>query len=467
MYVVDRFIFIKGQMESKVFSFINENQMIEEKNTVIVGVSGGADSVCLLLMLKKLSEKIDFTIKCAHVNHMIRPTAERDEKFVEELCRNLNLPLSVKRADIPALALQSGLSEEEQGRIVRYEFFKELLNDKPGKIAVAHHRDDLSETVLFNLFRGTGISGLSGIKPVTGNVIRPLLCVSKEEITEYLTGLNIGWMTDETNLDVNISRNRIRQIIIPEAGKISGAASEHIAESARMLSDIKDYMDAETDRIFEEYTAHTKGGAILLKESAANLHPALLSALIHRLLITVAGRARDISAVQVKGVSDLLLSQVGRKREFIYGIQAFRTYDGVVLSIKEEEKEDLPEEDSREYGIDSFTGAKVRIFKYKKNEIIPQNTYTKWFDYGKISNCLVFRKPKDGDYLTINSSMGHKLLKDYFVNEKVPAAERKKKWVLADGDHILWVVGMRISEYYKVSDKTEEILEIVYDLREE
>lgn len=499
--------------------------MIEADDTVIVGVSGGADSVCLLLLLNKYKEKVSFTLKCAHVNHMIRETAARDEEFVRALCERLGVELAVKKADIPAMSKESGLSEEETGRNVRYEFMSGLLGDKKGHIAVAHHMGDVCETMLFNLFRGTGISGLVGIRPVTDKVIRPLLCVTKEEIEEYLTGTEMNWMHDETNDNTEYSRNRIRHLILPEAVNISGGAVRHMAETAGMLAEVKDFLDIQTAEAYERYVTEsnsieenaqgsTPGKRYLLSKDVLSLHPALRSALIHRLLVTAAGRARDISTVQVRAVETLLRSQVGKRREFIYGLNAERVYDGILLSqanhrganfaetqkfeASGDRKDDahgeaavrkddahgeatVRKDDTHgeaavrkndahgepEYAPEDFPSAVVRRFKYDKSENIPKNTYTKWFDYGKINSYLLFRKPKEGDYLTVNGSYGRKLLKDYFVNEKVPRSERADKWVLADGSHILWIPGMRISEYYKVSDATTEVIEITLSIGEE
>ena len=205
----------------------------------------------------------------------------------------------------------------------------------------------------------------------------------------------------------------------------------------------------------------------------------------------------------MRAVETLLRLQVGKRREFIYGLNAERVYDGILLSqanhrganfaetqkfgASGDRKNDTHGEaavrkdddfgDSgdgqdgacgeSEYAPEDFPSAVVRRFKYDKSENIPKNTYTKWFDYGKINSCLLFRKPKEGDYLTVNGSYGRKLLKDYFVNEKVPRSERADKWVLADGSHILWIPGMRISEYYKVSDATTEVIEITLSIGEE
>lgn len=527
-------------MEKKIFDYIEDNGMIEAGDTVIVGVSGGADSVCLLLLLNKYKEKVSFTLKCAHVNHMIRETAARDEEFVRALCERLGVELAVRKADIPAMSKESGLSEEETGRNVRYEFMSGLLGDKKGHIAVAHHMGDVCETMLFNLFRGTGISGLAGIRPVTDKVIRPLLCVTKEEIEEYLTGAGMNWMHDETNDNTEYSRNRIRHLILPEAVNVSGGAVRHMAETAGMLAEVKDFLDIQTAEAYERYVTEsnlgedntrivtedkhsedntrivtesnfieknaqgsTPGKRYLLSKDVLSLHPALRSALIHRLLVTAAGRARDISTVQVRAVETLLRSQVGKRREFIYGLNAERVYDGILLSqanhrganfaetqkfgASEDRKNDAhgeaavrKDDDSGdsgdgqdgacgepEYAPEDFPSAVVRRFKYDKSENIPKNTYTKWFDYGKINSYLLFRKPKEGDYLTVNGSYGRKLLKDYFVNEKVPRSERADKWVLADGSHILWIPGMRISEYYKVSDATTEVIEITLSIGEE
>ncbi len=509
--------------------------MIKEGDTVVVGVSGGADSVCLLSLLSEYRKNLSFTLLAAHVHHGLRANADGDEEYVKELCEKLNVPLKYLHIDARKEAETLGVSVEEAGRIKRYEFFREVLGKEFGKIAVAHHRDDLCETMLFQLFRGSGISGLKGIAPVSGNVIRPLLSVSRAEIEAYLKKEGLSWRTDESNAELTYARNRIRHEIMPIAEEICSGAGEHMAQCAERIREIDDYIkkqaEEEKAQVYvcpEEddtyrtagiersgiYNRYLKEGSrpvtILLRNEITAYPKALKGELILQALYTVAGRKRDIGLVQVNAVSDLFDSQVGKRREFIYGLMAEREYDGVRISImkKNSEKTDSgktdfektnsektdsekinPEkmaswemdvkktdaENIREICLIPYAWTDGQEFSFKLGvdyegiakiienpdfEKIPAGSYTKWLNCDTINNCLLFRHPKPGDYMIVTKDGGSKKLQDYFVNEKIPAADRNSLWVLSDGQRILWVVGYRIGEDAKITGETKTVLQI-------
>ena len=198
----------KYSFEERTDNYIKENAMLKQGDSIAAGISGGADSVCLFFVLLRLKEKYGLKLKVIHVMHGIRgDEAERDKDFVKALCKRHNVPFFCKKADVPALAKDRGMSVEEAGRYVRYEAFEEAGCDVT---AVAHNANDLAETVLFNLIRGSMVTGLCGIQPVNGRIIRPLLCVTREEIEEYLTLCDEKWINDSTNYDNEYSRNKIR-----------------------------------------------------------------------------------------------------------------------------------------------------------------------------------------------------------------------------------------------------------------
>ena len=232
-------------IKNKVFNYISEYGMIRNGDVVVAGVSGGADSVCLLTLLVEYRKDHSFTLVAAHVHHGLRENADGDEAYVKELCERLHVPLEILHIDAKSEAERLGVSVEEAGRIRRYEFFREI--SKGGKIAVAHHRDDLCETMLFQMFRGSGISGLRGILPVSGEIIRPLLSVSREEIEAYLKEAGISWRTDESNEELIYARNRIRHEILPVAEEICAGAKEHMAESSARLREIEEYIKAQAE----------------------------------------------------------------------------------------------------------------------------------------------------------------------------------------------------------------------------
>lgn len=435
----------------KVRDFITDNRILKEGDNVIIGLSGGADSVCLLHILYKLKDEMKLNLHCVHVNHMIRNTAKRDQDFSCELCNTLKIPITVYSIDCKNVSVQNGVSLEEAGRNERYRLFnelgKELFNDNY-VIAIAHHKGDVTETLLFNLARGTGINGLASIKSVNNNIVRPLLCVSKEEILDYLKENVLEHMEDETNQNEEYSRNRIRNVIIPEMNSIINKASDHMAQTAFMLEEIEDYLKTETEKAFNLYIEETPNG-LLIKNEINECHQAIKKRLIHKTLIESAGRARDISSVQIEVVLELFTLQVGKKRNIIYGITALREYDGVLISTGNEEEENVTEKLSK---------VSFEEMEWNQSQIIPNEMYTKWFDYDKIYSCPSVRFKEQGDYIYINDRMEKKSLSDYMKNEKIPSHLRNKIPLVADGNHILWIVGYRISAKVKISDETRKVL---------
>ena len=462
-------------MEKRVFDYIENNHMISEGDTVVAGVSGGADSVCLLLILHKYAQNHQIRLIAAHVHHGLRENADGDEAYVKKICSEKNIPLEILHIDAKKEAMDAKISVEEAGRRKRYEFF-ERVGGEGCKIAVAHQRDDLCETMLFQLFRGSGVSGMRGILPVAGAVIRPLLTVSREEIEVYLKEQGISWRTDESNEDLSYSRNRIRHVILPAAEEICSEAKEHMAEASERLRELEIFLGEEADRMEAEYLKKSEENGkrtLLIRNEVMNLPAALKGELLLRALVWVSGKKRDLGLVQVEALQNLFSSQVGKKREFIYGIEADRSYDGIFLSLGS--MEEVPEENiffpasEKEYPfaftLGEFAGT-ARVSDAFAGRTEFPDPYVQWLDYEKIKENLCFRHPKEADYITVNKDGGHKLLKDYLKDEKVPANKRDGIWVLAGDHHIWWVVGYRIGEDAKVTDWNKNVICIGLEIAE-
>ena len=444
----------------KVCEYIKLNNLLDKNDNIILGVSGGADSVCLLYIMNELKSEYNLDITAVHINHMIRETAGRDEDFTRNLCEKLGIKFVSHKTDCPAISERDGISLEEAGRNERYRLFNETGEKEYGKdkykIAVAHHMDDLAETLIFNMARGTGINGLASVKCVSGNIIRPLLCVTRAEIEEFLLGAGAEYVNDETNFSDDYARNKIRHKIIPTMNEITEKAVNHMASCAGQLGEIEDYLREQTESIWVKYVKESEN-EVLISDSVLNEHPALVKRVIHRALTEVAGRARDISAIQNEAVLNLFELQTGRKRDLIYNMEALRVYEGVKIVTKKE----VSEED-RENILGSLH-FEIKDRDFSQN--IPTDLYTKWFDYDKIKYSLNVRFRREGDYLTVNDKNAKKLLSDYMTNEKIPSEKRDEIPLLADGDHILWVAGYRISNYYKVTDETKKIVVATYQRR--
>lgn len=484
------------KIERKVFSYIEKHRMITPGDNIVIGVSGGADSVCLLFLLVEYGKRVPVSLAAVHVNHCLRADAQEDALYVEALCRELKIPFYLTVADVRELAVREKLSDEDAGRRARYLAFDQTAEEMGGaKIAVAHNMGDNAETILFHLFRGSGLKGLCGIAPMRGNVIHPILCLERQEVEAYLRQHQIAWRTDSTNGEDHYRRNRIRHHILPYAdSEIVQGAAGHMCRTAELLSETEDYLDQQTKAAWAQ-CVNIEGQSYTLDVSLFREHHIVLQ---KRILLGIAKAlsptGKDISAVHVKDLLSLFEEPGNRDLNLPFGILARRRYGSVVLersssgqagrgNREETEKRQLSEktrktEDSagretqlpaetKDYpvtvALENGDSLEFRIIFGIKNQEVPRNQYTKWLDYDKIIESMAVRSRKQGDYLTVADRDGkliHKILKDYMITEKIPREQRGKIPVLAMGSHVVWLVGYRISEYFKISENTNHILQV-------
>ena len=444
-------------MYQKVKAYVKKWHMLQKEDSVIAGISGGADSVCLLFMLLKLQKELGFALMAVHVNHGIRGAeAERDEAYVKRLCRQWNVRLKVYRENVPAYAKEYGMTEEEAGRDIRRTCFCKVLKEWGGtKIALAHHENDNVETLLWNLCRGTGIRGVGGIAPVNDVWIRPLLCVKRREIESYLKKRGISYCTDTTNADRRYMRNRIRMDVIPYLEDCVNTESvSHMGKTMERMYELEQYILEEVGQYKESCTGWKNGRRIIRQTEYTKIPKALRDNVLHEILCETAGRRKDIEEVHVQMLRDLFTKQVGKRIDLPYGVTAIRTYEGVRF------EKNIPE---ASYAGDENELFSIRVFDREPGNVtFPEKIYTKWFDYDIIKNTVKIRHRIAGDSIVINRYGGRKKLKQYFTDQKVPQEDRDKIWIAADGDEVLWIVGYRQSQKYQITEKTTKILEIQY-----
>ena len=449
-------------MYRKFVQFIEKNKLFEKNEKLVVGVSGGADSVCLLSLLCKLKEEMNFQITVVHVNHQIREEADKDADFVRALCEKNKVEFVLRKYQVNSLAKEWNMSSEEAGRKVRYETFSEVLGEDLGKIVVAHNQNDVAETVLFNLFRGSASAGLSGIKPMNGNIVRPLLCFSRDEIEAYLKEINLEYCIDQTNLTDDYTRNKIRNHILPYAEEnIVKGSTSHIYATAAFLREQEEYLEEETERNFHKVANLSEEGTTLkiIGEEFLKLHGFMQKRVVYKAIEQLAKSRKDITSKHIDGVINLFHKEGMKCTDLPYNLQAKSSYKDVSIGIKEkdlEEKiEERPLEEAKEFTF--------RVFSAKMPDTIPEKQYTKWFDYDKIEGTLTVRSWREGDYLTVLNGKHQKSLHRYFIDEKIPKDERDKILLVTQGSHVLWIVGRRISDHYKLDENTKQIIEIHYD----
>ncbi len=440
-------------MYKKVREYIRAWQMLGAKDKVIAGVSGGADSICLLFMLLMLKSEIGFEIATVHIHHGLREgTADRDEAYVRDVCEKENVELFVYHENVKDYAKEHKLTLEEAGRKVRRDCFVKVMRQQGGTcIALAHHKNDNAETVLWNLCRGAGLKGMGGISPKNGVWIRPLLCLERIEIESYLEKRGISYCTDETNLEEGYTRNRIRNRVLPYLEEnVNEKAVLHIAECAAKLQSIGQYIESETEKYVKACTKREEDDRIIVvKELYEQVPGALKSGVLHRIVCSAAGKSKDIEEIHVKMLQELLTRQVGRRVDLPYGLEAVRNYEGLWIR----EKKGAAREEKPVF--------QMRFIKKNVDSVtFSQKNYTNWFDYDIISNTVKIRHRKPGDYIVIDKEGRTQKLKQYFINAKIPREVRDSIWLVADGREIMWIVGYRKSQAYQVTDHTERILEI-------
>ncbi len=456
-------------MKQKVLNYIKTHHLIETGDRILVALSGGADSVALLHFLKTVQDSYRLTLLAVHVNHGIRQEADEDEAFCRRLCEELGVELRCCHIAPGKLENEKGMSLEEAARAARYALLEQCLQEAGfDKIAVAHHMNDNAETMLFQLFRGSGLKGLSGMEAARGRIIRPFLCVTREEIRQYLRGNDLKHVEDASNQDVRYSRNRIRAEIIPAAEMVNASAVENMSRCAEQLKDIQAYLEEEAAAFLNRNAVFDEDGAVISLTALKRLHPALQREVLYEGLAGVCGSRKDITFSHVEAVRELLDKDGQKDCVLPYGLTARKGYETLrVFADKSrniDSTEAFPLPKNGEISLPDGSRLILRTFPAldtdKKIMNIPQNDCTKWFDCDKIRDNLMLRHRKPGDYLTVTADGGRKSLQDYLVNAKVERGERDRLWLLADGSHILWVIGLRISMAYKVTEETKNILEV-------
>lgn len=435
-------------MRNIVRTYIEKQQLLSGDGPVLVGLSGGADSVALLALLVQL----DYPCVALHCNfHLRGDESVRDEQFAREMARILDVPFYKIDFDTTAYGAEHHLSIEMAARELRYNWFEEMrLRLGAQAIAVAHHRDDSVETVLMNLVRGTGIRGLGGIRPKNGYVVRPLLAVSRSEILDWLAEQQLSYVTDSTNLSDAYTRNFIRLRVLPLLEELNPSVKAAIARTADHL--------AETEAIYLHVVE--KARRELVKEDLripiARLMEYPSPATILYELLKPYGFIRQVA-------DDVFRSLTGESGKMFYSTDYRLLKDREYLLLspvkKEEEQEytftadDIVEEVWRgPVELSFFKSVITTDFCFRKDKHIA------YFDYDKLSFPLTLRKWKEGDWFIPFGMKGRKKLSDYFSDHKFSRMDKEQTWLLCSGENILWIVGERSDNRFCIDKTTKSVL---------
>ena len=446
-------------MLEKALDTVKRHNMIEKGDKVIVALSGGADSIALTLALLELAPKLDIEVYAANLNHNIRgDEGERDSAFVKEFCKKKGIPLFERSLDIPRIARDGGIGEEECGRRERYRFFEDTAKALGGaKIATGHHMGDNAETVLFNLFRGTGAKGLCGIPYVRGNIIRPLLDVTKREILSYVQNKGESYVTDSSNLDVHYTRNKIRNLVMPEIKKVFPDAEEKISRLSEIIAADEDLFEKQC-----ESSGAFCDGAIIC-EKFLPLHTSLKKRIALRALKEWG--AADIDKKSVESVM-ALASNTSGKQTSVHSLRLINSYG----KVRPYADNDICLSFSVNVGENAVIRHKGQVIEVKtvdKYEKMSDNKTMAVFDAGKLSCNIDVRTRKDGDYMYPYGMSGRKKIKELFIDMKIPRDERDGIILFALGSEVIFIPNIRRSSRYAADNDTKKFLIIKYTKEED
>ena len=419
--------------------------LLRPNMTVGVALSGGKDSISLTHYLKENAEKLNIKVLAINVEHGIRgENSILDTEFVKDFCAKFSIPLLTYSVDAPFYAKTHSLSIEHSARILRYDCFLNAIAEKKcDVVATAHHKGDNLESVLFNLFRGTGIKGLSGIKDRREDgIIRPLLAVSKAEIDEYIDKNNLPFVTDETNADDEYTRNALRHLVVPEIKKIFPDAESAVLRLAQIVKKEDEFLDD----LAKSY--------VVIQDDKAKISLSTPDALMPRAVIFALkslGVTRDWAKSHVDGVIELKNLSNGNQISLLNNFVAFKEYDTIVITRHVAvEKETFP----LFFGRREVLGQSLCIEKVE----FPKDLKTGFYgDLDKIPNDAIIRTRRDGDKFT-KFGGGTKNLGDYFTDVKVPLRLRDSVLLLASGNEVLVVFGIAVSNKIKVDKSTKNII---------
>jgi len=471
-------------LEQRVTRFIQAHGLVHSGQCLLLAVSGGADSVCLLYTLDRLRDELDIKLHIAHLDHQLRGSdSEADAAYVEETSNRLDIPLTLARADVKAYQQQHKLSLEEAAREVRYRFLAETAN-KAGAAAVAtgHTRDDQVETILLHIIRGTGTRGLVGLKPLSRwqldgkeiTVVRPLLEISCQETEEYCNSRNLEPRLDETNLSLSPLRNRVRQQLLPLLREYNPAVDEALLRTSAAASEELAFLDAEAARIRDRVVQGYGQTIALDKKEFARLSPAIQRHLLRQVIEELLGSLKDIEACHIEEILAALDKPAGKQISLPWGLVFAVEYGRYLLGREPSELCPWPplagEHSLNTPGVTRIPGWRVTAGVIQKGETQEQGgDYVALIDLDKSGERLVVRSRRPGDRFRPLGLGGTKKLNQFMIDARIPRTWRSRlPLVCAAGQgvdtpgQVVWLAGYRLDERFKVTASTRRVLRLEF-----
>jgi tRNA(Ile)-lysidine synthase len=430
-------------------NFIEEHTLIQPKSKILLAVSGGVDSMVMLHLFQECG--YDFAV--AHCNFTLRETeSDGDEQLVVDTCKKLNRKLFVKRFSTKDYANENDLSIQVAARNLRYAWFTDICKEFGYQsVAVAHNKNDVAETMLINLSRGTGLKGLTGIKPKTNGIIRPLLFAQRNEIEEYTKSKSISYRVDSSNVDVKYARNRIRHRVLPEFEAINEGIIDNLYSTSLFL--------AESWVAIDNYNSSFRKDVIKMVDEEVHYSIAKLKDYPFRQVFLVEELTEHgFPASMVLDIEKSLFSQAGRVF-FTEKYQLVRDRDSLILSLIKPSKHFVEiKVDEDITNLKEPIPLSFEVVLPDKGFKIPKSKTSAALDYNKLTFPLTIRKWREGDWFMPFGMEGRKKISDFLIDQKVPLHRKNSVLVLESNGHIIWVVGYRIDNRYRISEESEKVL---------
>ncbi|MFZ5354795.1 MAG: tRNA lysidine(34) synthetase TilS [Bacillota bacterium] len=456
-----------GDFMADLRNTVQRYNMLTKGDSVVVGVSGGADSLCLLHALKELTEEYELKLYAVHLNHMFRGReAEEDAEFVRQICSDWGITSFIETFNVPEYIKKTGLSPEEAGREIRYRLFEEVrCKVNADKIAVAQNLNDNAETIIMRFLRGTGLDGLKGIDFVRGSIIRPLIEIERSRIDAYCAANNLEPRVDKTNFQAIYSRNKIRLELIPYIMKnFNPNINAAMSRFAGLVRDENEYIELQARKYFDENAVCEENTVRFDKHNLCCCHVAIVRRLVRYAIHRLYGSLTGFEQKHIDAAAELITKGTGAAVELPHAIRAYVSYNELIIS-KNIEKHYKKCYYSLKYDTTNNVPEQCKIFNIARKsmrevDLSNAGADLAYIDFDKIRSSLVLRNREAGDIFSPIGMKGSKKLKEYFIDEKIPKDMRDNILLIADGSEIVWVVGKRISEKYKVTSTTSEVLEI-------
>ena len=437
----------------KIEQFIEQKELMSKNQLYLVALSGGADSVALLLVLKRLG----YNVEAAHCNfHLRGEESDRDEDFCKDLCCELDIKLHLAHFDTQTNASLHGISIEMAARNLRYNYFEALLKDiNASAVCVAHHKDDSAETLLLNLVRGTGIEGLTGIKSKNNRIVRPFLCVRRNEIINYLEQQNQSFVTDSSNLVNDVQRNKIRLDVMPLLQTINPSVVEHLNQTSEYVEDATAILNTTLEQMYDRVVLlKTEEQTIvdierLEKEQSSNY------------LLWYILKNYGFNAAQIKQISSGLKILVGRVWESAIHALTINNNKIIVEPLFTCDTKEYRLIEEGLYHLNSKLSIEIKKESYSSDKGFSKDPKDVWIDADKVVFPLSIRLIKEGDRMIPLGMKGSKLISDMLTDLKVSYFDRQRQYVLLDNkQQIIWLLGHRIDDRYKITSSTKTVLKI-------